>query len=239
MLIQGESGLLSVYGTPEGAARVGISVCDIAVGETACAAVRQALIARDRTGKGCAIEVSLVHTMADWMNVPYLQTRYGGTAPPRLGLRHPSIAPYGTFTCADGRQVRLSLRNDRERAALCGRVLGKPALAQDERYATNVARMAEVEASIAPVLARIDHEAAVALLSGAGIACGRLSTMGDLEYHPQSRHVTASSPTGPVEMMARGVRHGGDVPEGATVPALGQHSTALRAEFHAPGRRRA
>ena len=102
-LVHGESGVLSVNGTPEGAARVGISVCDIAAGETACAAVLQALIARDRTGKGRTIEVSLFHTMAEWMNVRYLQTRYGGTAPPRLGLRHPSTAPYGAFRCADGR----------------------------------------------------------------------------------------------------------------------------------------
>ncbi len=104
MLIQGESGLLSVNGTPEGAARVGISVCDIAAGETAFAAVLQSLIARGASGQGRAVEVSLFHTMADWMNVPYLQTRYGGAAPRRLGLRHPSIAPYGAFDCADGRQ---------------------------------------------------------------------------------------------------------------------------------------
>ena len=114
MLIQGESGLLSVNGTPEGSARVGISVCDIAAGETAYGAVLQSLIGRQRTGKGRTIEVSLFHTMADWMNVPYLQTRYGGVAPKRVGLRHPSIAPYGAFTCADGRDILLSVQNDRE-----------------------------------------------------------------------------------------------------------------------------
>ena len=101
MLIQGESGLLSVNGTPEGSARVGISVCDIAAGETAYAAVLQSLLRRGTTGEGRAVEVSLFHTMADWMNVPYLQTRYGGTAPARVGLRHPSIAPYGAFRCAE------------------------------------------------------------------------------------------------------------------------------------------
>lgn len=236
MLIQGESGLLSVNGTPEGAARVGISVCDIAAGETACAAVLQSLIVRGRTGRGRAVEVSLFHTMADWMNVPYLQTRYGGTAPGRVGLRHPSIAPYGAFTCADGRQVLLSVQNDREWAALCDRVLGDAALARDARYATNVARvarMAEVEALIAPVLARIDREAAVALLGRAGIACGRLSTMGDLEQHPQARHVTADSPTGPVAMMARGVRFAGTDPVIGEVPACGAHTDALRTEFAA------
>jgi crotonobetainyl-CoA:carnitine CoA-transferase CaiB-like acyl-CoA transferase len=243
MLIQGESGLLAVNGTPEGSARVGISVCDIAAGETAYAAILQSLFARERTGRGRAVEVSLFHTMADWMNVPYLQTRYGGAAPERLGLRHPSIAPYGAFACADGRQVLLSVQNDREWAAFCAGVLGDAALARDPRYATNpgrVAHMAEIEALIAPILAAFDREAAMALLSGAGIACGRLSSMDDLVRHPQARRLTCDSPTGPVEVMARGVRLS-DAPaaHGGAVPALGSHSAALRAEFHSHGRRRA
>lgn len=234
MLIQGESGLLSVNGTPEGSARVGISVCDIAAGETAFAAVLQALIARGRTGQGRAIEVSLFHTMADWMNVPYLQTRYGGKAPARVGLRHPSIAPYGAFACNDGSQVLLSVQSDREWAAFAGKVLGQPDLATDPRYARNVdrvAHMAEIEALIAPIFARMPREEAVALLTSAGIACGRLSTMEDMVVHPQARHITVDSPTGPVEMMARGVRHGGQAAEYGPVPALGEHGPALRAEF--------
>lgn len=242
MLIQGESGLLSVNGTPEGSARVGISVCDIAAGETAFASVLQSLIARAKTGGGRVIEVSLFHTMADWMNVPYLQTRYGGVAPKRLGLRHPSIAPYGAFTCADGRQVLLSVQNDREWAAFATKVLGNVALIQDPRYATNVGRvshMAEIEALITPVLAQIDREAAVTLLSGAGIACGRLSTMEDMERHPQARHITVDSPTGPVQMMVRGVRFSDGIEESGAIPALGEHSAAIRAEFHSSGRRRA
>ncbi|MEY4304184.1 MAG: hypothetical protein RIT52_359, partial [Pseudomonadota bacterium] len=229
-------------GTPEGSARVGISVCDIAAGETAFASVLQSLIARAKTGRGRVIEVSLFHTMADWMNVPYLQTRYGGVAPKRLGLRHPSIAPYGAFTCADGRQVLLSVQNDREWAAFATKVLGNVALIQDPRYATNVGRvshMAEIEALIIPVLAQIDREAAVALLSGAGIACGRLSTMEDMERHPQARHITVDSPTGPVQMMVRGVRFSDSIEESGAIPALGEHSAAIRAEFHSSGRRRA
>lgn len=236
MLIQGESGLLSVNGTPEGSARVGISVCDIAAGESAFSAILQSLIARQITGLGRAIEVSLFHTMADWMNVPYLQTRYGGTAPARVGLRHPSIAPYGAFACSDGRQVLLSVQNDREWAAFAAKVLGRPDLATDARYAHNVdrvARVAEIEALIAPILARIPREAAVSLLSLAGIACGRLSTMADMERHPQVRHITVDSPTGPVEMMDRGVRFESEPADFGAVPALGQHGDALRQEFSA------
>jgi crotonobetainyl-CoA:carnitine CoA-transferase CaiB-like acyl-CoA transferase len=235
MLIQGESGLLSVNGTPEGAARVGISVCDIAAGENAFSAILQALYARVRSGRGRAVEISLFHTMADWMNVPYLQAHYGGKAPPRLGLRHPSIAPYGAFACADGSQVLLSVQNDREWRALCVQFLGRSDLADNPAYATNIARvsrMEEVEALIAPAFAVIDREAAIRRLTAAGIACGRLSSLEDLAIHPQARHLMADSPTGPIRLMDRGVRHiGQGSPAAVTVPALNQHGARLRAEF--------
>jgi crotonobetainyl-CoA:carnitine CoA-transferase CaiB-like acyl-CoA transferase len=234
MLIQGESGLLSINGTADGAARVGISVCDIAAGENAFAAILQSLLARGRTGQGRAVEVSLFHTMADWMNVPHLQAHYGKAPPARVGLQHPTIAPYGAFACADGRQVLLSVQSDREWAVMADKVLGQPDLATDPRYATNVARVAhrdQIDALIAPVLGRLDREAAMDLLGAAGIACGRLSDLDDLAQHPQAKRVTVGSPTGAVEMMARGVR----LPDGAIaagdVPALDQHGAALRAEF--------
>ena len=235
MLIQGESGLLSVNGTPEGAARVGISVCDIAAGENAFAAVLQSLLARARTGVGRVIEVSLFHTMANWMNVPYLQMRYGGAPPARVGLRHPTIAPYGAFECLDGRQVLFSVQSDREWVVFAAKVLGQAALGADTRFATNVARVAqraELDAMIAPVLGALNREAAMSLLNDAGIACGRLSTLDEMEAHPQARHIQVESPSGPVEMMAPGVRFSDDGATGfGAVPAKGAHSEALRAEF--------
>lgn len=234
MLIQGESGLLSVNGTPEGAARVGISVCDIAAGESAYAAVVQALFARERSGSGRTIEVSLFHTMADWMNVPYLQTRYGGKPPARVGVRHPSITPYGAFTCADGKQLLLSVQNDREWGALCVKVLGDRRLADDSRYARNVDRVAhaqDVEARVASVIGRLDRESAITLLTDAGIACGRLSTMEDMMVHPQARRIQVETPTGAVEMMTRGTRVTGVPQSFGRVPALGEHGERLRREF--------
>lgn len=237
MLIQGESALISINGTEEGPARVGISVCDIAAGETAFAAILQSLLARGRTGQGRTVEVSLFHTMADWMNVPYLQSAYGGAAPPRVGVRHPTIAPYGGFVCADGHEVLLSVQNDREWAALAGQVLGDPGLAQDPRFATNVARVANraaCEALIAPVLGALDREAAIARLTAAGIACGRLSTLADLESHPQARRIAVDTPSGPVEMMGRGLRFSDPEALGfGPVPAKGAQSEALRHEFGA------
>lgn len=240
MLIQGESGLMSVNGTADGSARVGISVCDIAAGETAFGAVLQSLFARQRTGKGRAIEVSLFHTMADWMNVPYLQTRYGGKPPPRLGMRHPTIAPYGAFRCLDGKEVLISVQNDREWEAFAKNILRDASLVNDSRYATNVGRVAhmeDVEARIAAVMAEITREQAIEALSAVGIACGRLSTPQDLVSHPQALHLEVGTPTGPVEVMGRGVRFSDDSVSGNKVPGLGENSALLRAEFHAESRR--
>src|SRR5690606_9277594 len=146
LLVQAESGLCTINGTPEGPARVGVSVCDIAAGMTAFQAILQALVGRSRTGQGRAIEVSLFHALADWMNVPYLQYRYGGKAPKRSGLKHPSIAPYGAYACADGKALLISVQNEREWVSLCREAMAQPELAEDPRFSSNVRRVANREA---------------------------------------------------------------------------------------------
>ena len=234
MLIQGESGLLSVNGTGDEMARVGISVCDITAGMTAYAAILQSLIQRQRTGRGRVVEVSLFHAIADWMNVPYLQTRYGKRPPPRVGLRHPTIAPYGAFRCSDGKLVLLSIQNEREWARLCAELLGQPDLAADPRFASNSERVRNrpaLDAMVGAALGRLEREAAMDLLGRAGIACGRLSDMDDLLEHPQRRTVAVETPSGPVEMMAPGALFPGEAERFGPVPGVGQHSGALRAEF--------
>ena len=131
-------------------------MCDIAAGMTAYQAMLQALIGRGRTGEGRAIDVSLYHAVADWMNVPYLQYAYGGQKPARAGLKHPTIAPYGAFSCADGKALLISIQNDREWRDLCV-VIGEPALADDPRFATNLARVsnrAETDALVATNISR-------------------------------------------------------------------------------------
>jgi crotonobetainyl-CoA:carnitine CoA-transferase CaiB-like acyl-CoA transferase len=236
MLIQGESGLLAVNGTPEGSARVGISICDVTAGMQAYAAILQALLARGRTGKGRAIEVSLFHATADWMNVPYLQARYGRKPPARVGLRHPSIAPYGAFGCRDGKTLLLAVQNEREWARLCAEVLGRAELAADPRFASNSDRVrnrAELEPMIQATLGNLDREAAVERLTAAGIACGRLSDMDDLIAHPQRRIITIETPSGPIEMMAPGAHVPGVAESFGPVPTIGQHTAALKAEFAA------
>jgi len=234
LLVQGESGLVSINGGPEAPARVGISVGDIAAGETAYGAILRALYARERTGKGRAIEVSLFHTLADWMNVPYLQARYGGKPPQRVGLKHPTIAPYGAYVCADGKPVILSIQNEREWARLCAEVLGDATIAKEPRFVSNTERVAHrpaLDALVAAALARVPRDEAMARLNAAGVACGALNELDDLIAHPQRRQMRVTTPHGEVELMAPGARIAGEVEESRAVPDLGEHDEAIRREF--------
>ncbi len=233
LLIQAESGLCAINGTPEGPARVGVSVCDIAAGMTAFQAILQALFARARGRGGRAIEVSLYHAMADWMNVPYLQYRYGHKAPTRQGLRHPTIAPYGTFTCADGKELLISIQNEREWKQLCG-ALGLPEMATDPRFVTNSLRVENREAldsAIGAVFAERDREANIARLEAARIAYGRLSDLDDLLAHPQNRLIKVETENGPIELLSPGAIVSGRQESYGPVPGIGEQSEALRREF--------
>ena len=241
LLIQAESGLCAINGTEDGVARVGVSVCDIAAGMTAFQAILQGLFARERTGVGRAIDVSLFHAMADWMNVPYLQTRYGGTPPKRVGLKHPSIAPYGAYDCADGKAVLISIQNEREWGRLCAQVLENIPLATDPRFADNSLRVANrpaLEQVITAFFARLDREAAIERLTRAKIAFGRLSDLDDLLAHPQKRLITVATSAGSVEMLAPGAVVRGAQPNYRPVPALGADDARLRKEFGQPVRKR-
>lgn len=234
LLVQAESGLSSITGTEEGMARVGVSVCDIAAGMTAHQAVLQALYARAHSGVGRHIAVSLFHALTDWMNVPYLQYVYGGKAPLRSGLSHPTIAPYGAFAGSDGKLVLLSVQNEREWAAFCARVLGQPEIASDPRFADNSARVAhraELDGLVAEIFAREPRDALVARLEQAAIAYGRVSDLEDLSQHPQNRYVEVETPTGPVRMLAPGALVDGASPEFGPVPACGAHTAAVLREF--------
>lgn len=233
LLVQAESGLASVNGGPEGPARVGVSVADIACGMNAFAGILQALVARGVTGKGRGVEVSLFHSLADWMNVPDLQHRYGGHTPARLGLHHPTIAPYGAYACRDG-VLLLAIQNEAEWRRFGAEVLGDAALVDDPRFATNpdrVANRGELDRRIEARLAARDREAVVAILAEAGIAYGRLSTLADLAHHPQRRELRLETPAGAVDFLAPPVMGEGAPTAVGPVPALGAHDDAIRREF--------
>jgi crotonobetainyl-CoA:carnitine CoA-transferase CaiB-like acyl-CoA transferase len=234
LLVQAESGLVSVNGTPEGPARVGVSVCDIAAGMSAHQAILQALYARERTGEGRAIAVSLYHAMADWMNVPYLQYAYGGHVPQRVGLKHPTIAPYGAYPCADGKELLISIQNEREWVRLCREVLERPELPEDPRFSDNSARVAnrtDLDGIVADCFARRGREENIERLKAAAIAYGRLTDLEDLTQHPQNRYVTVETPEGPVRLLAPAAKVVGEKEEFGPVPALGEQDETLRKEF--------
>jgi crotonobetainyl-CoA:carnitine CoA-transferase CaiB-like acyl-CoA transferase len=234
LLIQCESGLASITGTPEAPGRVGISIADIACGTYAHAGILEALLTRAHTGKGIGIAVSLFDALADWMTVPLLQSSYGA-APQRVGLAHPSIVPYGVFRTADARDIVIAVQNEREWAELCRIVLGDPELARDIRFAGNSARTAhrtECEARVGARFAELPHAALESLLREANIAHGSVNGLKDLEAHPHLRRAAVDTPSGPVSVVATPVRGTGGEPPRAKVPALGEHGAALRREFN-------
>ncbi len=234
LLVQAESGLAGVTGTPDSPGRVGVSVCDIAAGMYAHQAIMQALFARERTGGGRGIQVSLFDSMADWMNVPYLQHHYGGQTPGRHGLHHPTIAPYGAYECGDAKVVLVSIQNEREWRSLCRNVLAKPEMAEDERFAGNPARVANraaLDAIIYNVFGREPRAAIIAKLEDAKIAYGKLSSLADLDAHPQNRYIAVSTSAGEVQMLAPPPIVAGEAESYGPVPELGAHDEAVRAEF--------
>ncbi len=190
LLVQAESGLVAVSGAPGPWGRIGVSICDITAGMNALIGIQQALLQRERTGRGSGIKVSLFDSAAELMAVPYLQTRYGENAPQRVGLKHPSIAPYGAFTCADGREFVLSIQNEREWVNFCRDVLHEEELAVDARFANNSSRTAhreELEALIQAVFGELRYADAVARLTRAQTAYGAINSVHDLMEHPQLR----------------------------------------------------
>ena len=241
LLVQCEAGLLSVTGTPEAPCKAGISVADIAAGMYAYSGVLTALYERERTGRGSSFAVSLLDALGEWMSQPYLYTVYGGQEPRRTGARHASISPYGPYR-ARGGEVFIGLQNEREWVVLCDKVLGRPELAADERFATNPDRVKhddELTAIIEGVLGSLSPDEAVARLDAAGIASARLRTPAEFAAHPQlaarDRWREADTPAGPVRTLLPPVTVPGRPAAMGAVPALGQHTEAVLAEF-LPGR---
>jgi crotonobetainyl-CoA:carnitine CoA-transferase CaiB-like acyl-CoA transferase len=238
-LVQAEVGLAEITGAPEQPGRVGVSICDIAAGMTAHQAILQALYARSRTGKGRGIEVSLFHALADWMNVPYIQSQYGGRDIRRPGLHHPTIAPYGAYRCGDGRQLLLSIQNEREWQRLCSDVLQQPDLPENPKFSSNVKRVenrAALDDILNTVFAAHSIDQLAVMLQTAQIAFGRLNTMDDFAAHPQNRFVTVRTAGDELQILAPGaVVNGVMAPLGA-VPDLGANSTAIRDEFSQPSK---
>ncbi|OHC83264.1 MAG: carnitine dehydratase [Rhodospirillales bacterium RIFCSPLOWO2_12_FULL_67_15] len=234
MLVQAESGLASVTGGPDRPSRVGVSVCDIAAGMYAHAAILEALIRRGRTGEGETVKISLFDGMADWMAVPLLHHDYGGAAPARVGLRHPSIVPYESFATADGGRIVISIQNEREWARFAKRILRRPEWAKEGPFADNVARVknrAQLLPAIAQVFAGETREGMAQKLKTAEIAYGFVNSVAEFSRHPALRRAETPTPMGAVAVPAPPARRPDTETLLRPVPALGEHSAAIRREF--------
>jgi crotonobetainyl-CoA:carnitine CoA-transferase CaiB-like acyl-CoA transferase len=194
------------------------------------------LLERGQTGQGQAIKVSLFDAMADWMTVPLLHQVYGGEAPQRIGLNHPSIAPYGIYSCRDG-QLIIAIQNNREWQKFCEGVLHRPDMVQDKRYAFNVDRCthrALLDAEINQSLESVNMMQLTNRLLEADIAFGRLNDVAGLASHPQLRRLPVETPQGTIEVVAPPVSRPGEETRLRPVPALGEHSELIREEFARP-----
>ena len=236
LLVQAESALCEVTGTPDGPGRVGVSVCDIACGMAVHAAILEALFHRERTGEGRAIASSLFDGMADWMNVPYLHEVYGGKAPERAGLHHPSIAPYGAYSTGDSKQVVFAIQNQREWARLCDAVLQLPGLASHKLFHDNVARVEnrpDLDAEIDRVFTTLSRAEVVTRLREAKIAYGAVNNVADFAAHPQLRTVTLDTPEGDLVVIAPPAIIDDEPAQLGGVPALDADGSDIRREFAA------
>ena len=238
LLIQSESGLLSVTGTPETPSKAGCSIVDIASGMYAYTNILAALIQRGRTGKGTRIDISMLESMVEWMSFPLYYAYKGQEPPKRSGASHATIYPYGPFRAGDGRTVMLGLQNEREWAVFCDKVLLDAAIATDERFVSNAQRTAHrdaLRALIERTFASLTAEDVIARLEAADIANAHVSTMNDIWSHPQlearQRWTTVDSPAGPLPAL----QPPGMGPERPArmgpVPALGAHTDAILAEL--------
>src|SRR6185437_15030693 len=200
LLIQAESGLASITGGADGPSRVGLSIVDIATGATAHAAILEALIARGRSGQGADIRVSMFDVMADWLTVPLLNSE-AGNPPKRMGLAHPSIAPYGVFRSKDGKDILISIQSEREWKKLCAEVLGQPNLPNDPRFANMVERVRNrtlTDGTVGDSFAKLRRDELIKRLSDADIAFAEVNTMADLAVHPHLRRIEVDTPKGKV-----------------------------------------
>ncbi|WP_432055752.1 CaiB/BaiF CoA transferase family protein [Streptomyces sp. bgisy022] len=242
LLVQCQTGLVSLTGTGEETARTGISVADIAAGMYAYSGVLTALYTRATTGEAHPVEVSLFEALAEWMGQPAYYTRYGGTQPPRLGTQHATIAPYGTFRAADGREVLFSIQNEREWAVLCAGFLERPDLADDPRFATGSDRVAhreELNALVAERCARSGADDLLRELESLGIACAGVNDVAAFLDHPvlaaRDRWREVAVPGATVRALLPPADLAGTQARMDPVPAVGAHTEEiLTALGHSP-----
>ena len=236
MLVQAETGLSSITGSSKEPGRVGVSVCDIAAGMYAHSAILLALYELKNTGAGKAIKTSLFDGMADWMTVPLLHHDYGGKAPERVGLRHPSVAPYASFETKDGEFILISIQNNREWEKFSAEILAKPELSKEGPFKDNMSRVKNVvalEKVISNVFRLFTRSELSEKLLVSEIAFARVNSVADFSLHGDLRRMDINTPNGPVSIPSPPAQTEGEATSVAIVPAMGEHTKLLRSEFEA------
>jgi len=238
LLVQAESGLISVSGSPDAPGRIGVSVCDIGAGMTAYSGVLEAVLKRSITGKGDEISISLFDVAADWMAVPFIHAEYGEGAPKPVGLRHPSIAPYGAFECSDRKLVLISIQNEREWERLCKKALGSEDLFKNANYTSNNLRVSnrdQLEIDITGLTSKFTSAELQSKLQEAGIAYGALNEASDLATHKafsKAEYQTAKGDS--VMLSAHPVKWLDEAENNAMrTPEIGEHTKSITEEFSA------
>jgi len=234
LLIQSESGLLSITGTEQEPSKAGPSIADIAAGMYAYSSILAALMHRQSTGRGQHLDISMLESLGEWMNYPLYYAFEGASPPPRTGASHATIYPYGPFPAGDGKTVMLGLQNEREWSVFCEKVLLDPELSTDERFSSNSKRSAariELRNLIVNAFSTLTAEQVVQRLDDAQIANARVNDMHDVWKHPQlqarKRWREVESPAGPIPaLLPPGSWEEGE-PRMDAVPALGEHTDAI------------
>lgn len=233
-LVQAETGLIDVTGDGEMRAKTGISIADISTGIQAYAAILEAVIQRSQTGEGVAIKLSMFDALADWMMVPWLHQKYGGAAPPRSGVHHAAIAPYGPFKITCGREMMIGIQNEREWKSFCDVVMDGEISADDERFNSNpkrVERTGLLKELIANRFERFSRPELLTKLKEARIAYADLNSMEQFEHHPLLRTVQVPTGAGFAEMADFPARVAGFERKFGPVPSLGEHEQSIKKEF--------
>jgi itaconate CoA-transferase len=238
LLIQSESGILTITGTPETPSKAGISVADISAGMVAYSNILAALIQRGKTGRGCRLDISMFESMVEWMSFPLYYTLDGAPPPPRTGASHAAIAPYGPFHAGDGKTVMLGLQNEREWVVFCAQVLQRPDLATDSRFSSNSRRTAagqELRQIITEAFSPLTVEEVIERLEKAQIANAHMNEMRDVWAHAQlkarNRWAQIESPVGKIPALLPPGMPDEFSPRMDAVPALGEHTEVILQEL--------